>query len=260
MTELQSHLLTEKDRLLRFRSNCLEKHSPYHEKLYLEIKRGKVYYRLKKNNRYLGTIDNPMVRQLLTDGVLDRIINEIDERIDTIDQLLPCMRPIDIKNIENDLETVYGNFPRSVLEDLGLPDVENMPPAVGSDNPDYHPENLQYVSSSGILVRSKSELLIADTYTALRIPFFYESRIYLKDGSFITSDFKAFSPSKGRWMYHEHAGMITLPEYRNRFYKKMEDYISVNLYPQHDVLFTFDNPDGTINMQLIQILIRQFML
>lgn len=91
------------------------------------------------------------------------------------------------------------------------------------------------------------------------IPFSYEHQIRLLNGRSIYPDFTTCAASKDRWMFHEHAGLITDPFYRARYNKKIEDYASVELYPQFNVLFTFDNPDGSINMQEIRNQIDMFM-
>ncbi len=258
MNEIQLHLSSEKERLLRLRNNCVSKHSPYNQQLHLDTTRGKTYYRLS-NNKYLGTIHNPIVQQLLTDGIIDSLLKEIDLRLETINHAYPLLKPIDIREIDEQLKPVYRSYQRSILADLGLVDTKTLPVSVESCNPDYYPENLQYVTSSGIVVRSKSELMIAEAYISMGIPFIYEPRIDLPDGRTIYADFKVFARSKDRWMYHEHAGMMTDPLYRKRFHKKIEDYISVNLFPHFDILFTFDNPDGSINMHEIRTLIELFM-
>ena len=141
MNEIQNHLANERDRLNKFRSECLKIRSPYNEKLFLDITRGRAYYRTN-NNKYLGTIQNPKVQQLLMDGVVDSVVHEIDMRIEAIDTLCPVLKSIEISDINDNLAPAYRDYPRSFLKTLGLVDTESMLAAAESENPDYHPENL----------------------------------------------------------------------------------------------------------------------
>ena len=66
------------------------------------------------------------------------------------------------------------------------------------------PEHLKYSTEKGELVRSKSELLIADMYYSLGIPYKYEAGVKLRGGIVRYPDFTLLRVRDRKEFYHEH--------------------------------------------------------
>ena len=79
-------------------------------------------------------------------------------------------------------------------------------------NPKY-PENKIHKTSSGNLVRSKSEVLIDMVLYTHKIPFRYECELQLGDFK-IYPDFTIRHPKTGKTIYWEHFGKMDDPKYR----------------------------------------------
>jgi ATP-dependent DNA helicase RecQ len=75
---------------------------------------------------------------------------------------------------------------------------------------------------SGEMVRSKSEVIIANMLTQCDIPFIYEMRLYAPDGSMRCPDFTI--NWQGKEYYWEHVGMLDLEEYRLDWEEKQPWY------------------------------------
>lgn len=76
-----------------------------------------------------------------------------------------------------------------------------------------HPEILIHRTSTGTLVRSKSEVIVADTLSCLGIDYQYEEPLYANDDS---TDFRlpGFTNTyEGDTWYWEHLGMLSVPSY-----------------------------------------------
>jgi hypothetical protein len=72
------------------------------------------------------------------------------------------------------------------------------------------------------MVRSKSEVIIANMMAEREIPFLYEVPLYAPDGTFYLPDFTV--TARGETWYWEHVGRLDLEEYRNHWETKKAWY------------------------------------
>ncbi len=101
----------------------------------------------------------------------------------------------------------------------------------------------------GILCRSKSEVLIVEIYYALNIPFHYDETISV--GAYTRSpDFIGARPD-GKLIYHEHAGRND-DDYMRDLVWKLKLYDSVGIRLGKNLILTFDNDDGSLDLDLIR--------
>ncbi|MCZ2153088.1 MAG: ATP-binding domain-containing protein [Bryobacterales bacterium] len=107
----------------------------------------------------------------------------------------------------------------------------------------------------GILVRSKSEVIVADILTSLGISFEYEQKLPSKDDP---NDFKLpdFTVSyEGDTFYWEHLGMLSVPSYKEKWDSKRQWYED-NGYLDR-VITSEDGADGSINAAEIERIARK---
>jgi exodeoxyribonuclease V alpha subunit len=117
------------------------------------------------------------------------------------------------------------------------------------------PERLIHRTTHGELVRSKSEVVVADVLTSLGISFDYELRLESrKDPSdFRLPDFTV--RYEGETWYWEHLGMLSTPSYAEGWARKKEWY-ELNGYLDR-VVTSEDGPDGSIDAAAIEKTARQ---
>jgi len=72
------------------------------------------------------------------------------------------------------------------------------------------------------MVRSKSEVIIANMLFERDIPFRYETPLFAKDGTFYLPDFTV--TWNGEDWYWEHVGRLDREDYRNHWETKKEWY------------------------------------
>jgi len=121
-----------------------------------------------------------------------------------------------------------------------------------------HPENLIHRTSTNILVRSKSEVIVADTLTRFGISYKYEDPLFATDN---TNDFRLpdFTIKyEGETWYWEHLGMLSVPSYANAWERKRMWY-AANGYANR-VITSEDGPNGSINVPEIEKTIRRVIL
>jgi len=118
-------------------------------------------------------------------------------------------------------------------------------------------DNLIYDTRRGEKVRSKSEAIIADTLYDLGIPYFYEKKLVLKDGSYRCPDFTILHVKKRQEYYLEHFGLLDQPEYLSKSLQKLDDYRANGIYPGKNFLFTYETEDAPLDIKGIRRMLKE---
>ena len=121
-----------------------------------------------------------------------------------------------------------------------------------------HPEALIHRTRKGVAVRSKSEVIVADTLDALEISYAYEQPLYSQKNpnDFRLPDFTA--SFEGDTYYWEHLGMLVVPSYREAWERKRRWYED-NGYADR-LVTSKDGPDGSIDAAQIERTARERIL
>jgi hypothetical protein len=122
----------------------------------------------------------------------------------------------------------------------------------------FYAEHLIHRTATGVMVRSKSEVIVADTLTRLGISYEYEKKLSAPDNP---SDFRLpdFTVSyEGDTCYWEHLGMLTVPSYREQWDRKREWYEANGFWDR--VIRSEDGPDGGIDASEIEQTARKRIL
>jgi ATP-dependent exoDNAse (exonuclease V) alpha subunit len=113
------------------------------------------------------------------------------------------------------------------------------------------------------LVRSKSELVIADKLFARGVDFAYEQELKLSDG-IVYPDFTIADPATGMTFYWEHLGLLSDPVYAARWERKLARYRANGIAPHGEpggtagtLLITRDQPNGGLDATQIAKLIDE---
>ena len=117
-----------------------------------------------------------------------------------------------------------------------------------------YPENLIYKTDQGEMVRSKSELILANMLYQNRkyLLYKYERPLELMQGDkiqVIYPDFTILNIRTGKIIYWEHAGRMDDPKYANQFVYKINSYMSNGIMPGRDLIFTYETMSNPLNMQ-----------
>jgi len=125
-------------------------------------------------------------------------------------------------------------------------------------NPKY-PENKIHKTSSGNVVRSKSEALIDMVLYTNRIPFRYECALHIGD-IVIYPDFTIMHPKTGRIIYWEHMGRMDDPKYNRNVGDRIQIYVSNGIVPNIDLIITYETSEHPLTLQEIEKVVREHFL
>lgn len=123
-------------------------------------------------------------------------------------------------------------------------------------------ERLIHRTARGDRVRSKSEVILADKLHERGIDYQYEQPFVAADGDHRLPDFTIDDAASGLKIIWEHLGMLTVPEYRDRWERKRKWYEERGVLPGPDggpngrLVVSEDLPNGGIDSKALDDQIR----
>lgn len=252
MDVLKKELLLRKQRLEKAAASAeyLLKESPAGS---LRISQGSDctrYYLITKkgdtNGGYIRSEQMPFITQLAQKDYAKRLLSESKQELLDIDHVL---RRIDKHNAES----VYSKLDPK-RQALVEPILRNADERINYWNSlpynvsPYKPEDKVFPTRRGELVRSKSELMIADMYYDLDIPYRYECELKLKNDRIKYPDFTLYHSSRRTVIYHEHLGLLDNKEYLDQTLKKLRLYEENGIVPGKNLLISWETEKYPFNI------------
>ena len=123
-------------------------------------------------------------------------------------------------------------------------------------------ENLKFETDQGELVRSKSEVIIANLLYQNQNHMLYKYERPLEmtiegRSKIVYPDFTILSKRTGKIIYWEHAGRMDDPYYVNDFVKKMNTYVTNGLLPGKDVILTYETQNNPLEISAVKRMIKE---
>ncbi len=122
-------------------------------------------------------------------------------------------------------------------------------------NPSF-PEGKRFQTRQGQMVRSKVELMQANVYDEFGIPYKYECKLTLRDGTVCYPDFTALHVPTRRVIYHEHVGMMDDPDYRRKTMSKIAAYGKNGIYVGKNLILTFDTQENPFDLEVFRAMVK----
>jgi len=126
----------------------------------------------------------------------------------------------------------------------------------------FYEEYLIHRTARGEMVRSKSEVIIADHLANSDLEYVYEQPLTL-DGTTKYPDFTVEDAESGENFYWEHCGMLHVPNYRFRWEQKLAWYKAHGILtheegggPGGSLIITRDESNGSIDSAQIRQIIE----
>lgn len=128
----------------------------------------------------------------------------------------------------------------------------------------YLEDRLIHRTADGTLVRSKSEVIIADALASHGIAYSYESPFVGDDGTQRLPDFTIEDAATGELYLWEHLGMLSVPKYWKSWERKVQWYAENGVLPQSEgggergtLVVTTDDDGGGIDSAAVHELIAE---
>ena len=217
------------------------------------IRKGAYYYHCINNAEKGITREPLLIRQLARKAYLRKRQKCLEESYAVGKRFLACNRGSTPEEMIESLSETYRRLPMDYFFIPAENDWQNQP---YETNP-YLPEQRSIISNSGISVRSKSELIIANALDSCHVPYRYEAALLL-GRNVKYPDFTIMRPFDGKLVYWEHFGLTDRADYMKSMTTKIHDYMENDIVLWRDLVCTFE--DDIKDSKRIYQLIEWFIL
>lgn len=207
---------------------------------------------------YLKKDDLDVVTGIARKRFIEKSMPKLRKTLKMLEQLCEKYYPYDPSEVLKDLSGVYANISvkeinrdsdKAGLEWLELKEVPN----------EFFADNLRHITTSGRIVRSKSEAIIANLLDANNIFYKYEVEVEIENKKYYP-DFAIFRKSDNRIIFWEHFGLMCNEDYANAMLHKINDYHSAGIILWDNLMMTSDTLEGGIDAKRINNMIKFFLL
>lgn len=225
----------------------------------------KYYYYSKSVNgtrqkKYVS-MKNGKQAQLISDLKRKRFLIGCKKVLDgNVVALRACLlkyKEFDPSEISSRLAATYKNISDAAISQQAENDLDwQHAPYLRAE---MYEENLKHEAIGGLMVRSKSEALIAFALELAHVPFHYEEILEI-DNKKIAPDFTILHPVTGERIYWEHFGMMDDPTYASESFKKLILYGQNGITPGKNLIYTMETNAEPLSIREIQGMITHFLL
>lgn len=218
------------------------------------------YYYVDKMNgirKYMGAEDEKAIRKYIQKDyelALNEKLKILHKRIDKFISLYDIK---ELTDVYDNLNEGRKRFVTPLIEPDDIYVQKWLEKHPGQQN--SYPREGQYQTNRGEMVRSKSEKIIADALEKYSVPYRYEPMLEL-GYSTVYPDFAALNTRTRKTIYWEHLGILSDMDYASKNFKKIQEYEKNGYLQGRDLITTMEASDSPIDVRLVEVKIREFLL
>lgn len=219
------------------------------------------YYFRKKGmpaKKYLGTGKSEAVRNIKAARYCKMLLDVIDKDIRLLETVEQEYVMPDHDSINRLLPKVYrtDSLPVSMQSSQAAAEWKKKMEEEKAKYAPFMPEELVHEAKDGTMMRSLSEVMIANYLISLGITFVYELPMTV-NGKRKWPDFTILSPVDNKTVIIiEHQGAMGSEEYQAKFLRTILFYLGTNLVPNKDVFFTFNHLNRKLDLRQIDCILH----
>jgi len=175
---------------------------------------------------------------------IDAYLKKYDIKIESAETLLE-----DTSSYKELLKPYFSSLSKELIDWMNSPYEKNP----------KNPEKLIHKTVNGLMVRSKSEAMIAKLLYVNKIPFRYECALHLPEKT-IYPDFTIKHPKTGELFYWEHFGWMDNLNYCAYASDKFERYVMNGIIPSIHLITTYETKEHPFSIETAEELIKKFFL
>nr|MBQ8253795.1 hypothetical protein [Lachnospiraceae bacterium]MBQ8253819.1 hypothetical protein [Lachnospiraceae bacterium] len=199
---------------------------------------------------YISKKEEELPYQLAQKDYVQKLYKKVCMEIADINKYLMRHRAEELEQVYSDMNI----YRKNLVTPYVIPDeifAEAWEKESYSTNP-YYPEQRVYSTKKDERVRSKSEVMLADMYYEMGIPYRYEAELVLQNGKKKYPDFTLLKVSTREIIYHEHLGLLDDGEYRENNLAKLEEYRKNGIYSGKNLILTYEAEGHYLNIKDIK--------
>lgn len=208
--------------------------------------------------KYIPQKQREIVIDLAQKDYDKKLVAELKKEIAVLQKAIENYHP---ENIEKIYEQLHKNR-KELIQPIWVSNEEYVKAwnAVAYEKKGFAKETPEYYTAKGEHVRSKSEIIIADTLYRKGIPYRYEYPIRLNGMGMIYPDFYCLNVRTREEYIWEHFGMMDYENYVNKAMVRIEKYILNGYCFGKNLIATFESQEHPISTKVIEKNIEQYLL
>lgn len=218
----------------------------------------KWYHKIDDKKKYLSKDNRRLAEQLAAKKYYSLTLSHLVNEKEALERFFKVYSISKADAINHLLETPGYQDLFSTYFSSKSSDLTEWANASFPSNP-HHPEKLIHKTATQLLVRSKSEAMIALFLQTNHIPFRYECELQLGNSIFYP-DFTIRHPKTKEFYYWEHFGLMDDFEYSQKAYSKLQIYNNHQIIPTINLITTFETQDHPLTIDVIQKTIEHYFL
>lgn len=231
-------------------------------KIHIVKTRNRMQYYLReeasdKSGTYISKKKQATIQRYLQKSYDEKILQMLRKENKIIEDFIKHS-----ENIEKQIKDIYSSNPdeiKSLIKPIDSTDEDYIKawkdvPYEGNPIPI---KTTEYKTTQGEIVRSKSELIIANTLSRYGIPYKYECPVILNWGVVLYPDFTMLDVQNRREIYWEHRGMMDDSEYSGRAVKKLKEYANSGIIIGDNLIITEETLENVLGTGEIEKIIKR---
>lgn len=208
--------------------------------------------------KYLSKKEKKLISQLAQKDYDQRLLPVLEKKLKIIDRFLKGWEPDEVFNVYDQLSAPRQQLVTPVC--LNDEDYVKQWLSTSYQGLGFRDGEPEYYTEKHERVRSKSEIIIANTLKSHNIPYRYEYPVF-EDGVLIAApDFNCLNVRTRKEYYWEHLGMMGDEVYVNRNIRKIEKYTLAKGFDESRLILTFETDKHPLNTKIIEAKIRRYLL
>lgn len=209
------------------------------------------------HGKYIPASQQALARRLAQKDYDHKLIKILKQQLSLIEKL--------IKLTDNKITALYSKScpaRQKLLEPVTLTDslyIEEWQNTSWQTLP-FAANAPEFFTARGEQVRSKSEVIIADTLARHNIPYRYEYPLELKNGDIYHPDFLCLNVRTRKEFIWEHFGMMDSPDYATRTVSKLKVFNDNNIHLGKNLIITMETTTIQLSSRQVENLIKEYLL
>lgn len=216
----------------------------------------------KSRGTYIPNENTTLVRRLAQKDYEQRLLQELECERTILDKAVAALAELKLNLIWMGLP----DFRKKLVRPVFLPDTEFVVQWLSAEYPQkpFADEAPVLMTSRGERVRSKSEVIIADTLARLHIPYRYEFPLKLQSGKskpvFVHPDFTCLNVRLRQEFIWEHFGMMDKPDYACKAVHKLKIYQQNNFFPGDNLILSEETTEEPLSSKTVESLAHRYLI
>lgn len=249
LEQLQSKIIHEEKNFPEGKLRISKQKSTYQYYLITE--------KTNRHGKYLSKKKVPLITQLAKKTYYKKLLPALKKEIKNVQSILSSLTPNSISQVYENLNTALKPYLSNIIK--SDEEYANEWKKINYSKKSFKETQAKHFTSFGLMVRSKSEILIAEALNRNNIPFRYEFPVIIKKYGTVYPDFYCLNPRTHEEIIWEHFGLMDNQEYAEKTIKKINDYVENGFSLKKNLCFTMETTNNPLTLKQVNQVIRQFL-